>query len=847
MVAQIDIRAGLPVGTVLGGKYRVERFLGAGAMGAVYHVVDGQGQGWAAKTLLQGQYRATAPDTVTRFMREGGTGTFSSEHVVSVVDAAVDQNLGIPFFVMSLLNGFDLEMLIERVGALHPTIAARIALQACRGLHEAHGRGIVHRDIKPSNLFLHHGANGRVTVKVCDFGIAKWTSSREELTCSGTILGTPLYMSPEQATNSKRVDPRADVWSLAQSLYHALAGVPAFERVGSIALLLLAIVKGQVPPLQDLAPWVHPLLATAVHGALIPALDKRCPDVGAFATALMAFSGGSEELSADMLGPIPPELRAYVAPRATTPVAWTALTDAPTSEAVPSYHVERDPLVGTYLSDRYYLDRLIGKGGMGAIYAGRTRDGYEVAVKVILESPEGRRPDVMRRFVREAKVLTSIRSPHVVRVLDVDSDIARQIPFIVMELLNGNDLDNLVKKWGALEPAPALRLFIQAARGIGAAHKLGIVHRDIKPANIFLHEMPTGEVVPKVCDFGIAKRTATGQGEENTVELTRTGGVIGSPVYMSPEQAKSAKHVDMRTDLWSLGISLWETLSGRRPWEECSSVGELILAICTKPVTPLQDVAPWIPPEIATIVHRCLAQEPKDRIGSIEELIEAIEPYALKTEAMTRQMLVPVSAENRALVAPRAASAVSQLPEGSLIGQTNTLATQGSSKRGIWIAVAGAAAALAVGGTIVGVRMTRKPADQPMALASTPAPTAPLAAPATSAWVTVKPAEAKVTVGGSLREVADGGVVLQGQPGDSFQVVAEVGDTRVEKSVVITKDGKAMPDVVEVTIAPSASAAKQVPVAAGGKKGATPKETKESKDKAPTPPTQPGIKAAENW
>jgi serine/threonine protein kinase len=852
MTAQNDIRAGLPVGTMLGGKFRVERFLGAGAMGAVYEVVDCEGRRWAAKTLLQGADRANAPDTVARFMREGGTGSFSSEHVVSVFDAAIDQTLGMPFFVMPLLNGFDLEMLVDRVGALHPTIAARIALQACRGLQEAHARGIVHRDIKPSNIFLHHGADGRVTVKVCDFGIAKWTFARDEITSTGTILGTPLYMSPEQASNSKKVDPRADVWGLAQSLYHALAGVPAFERVGSLALLLLAIVKGQVPPLQDRAPWVHPLLAATVHGALIPDLAKRCPDIGAFATALTAFTDSSDELRDDMLGPISPELRAYVAPRAPTVASWSGLSDAPSSEAAPSYHAERDPLVGTYLSDRYYLDRLIGKGGMGAIYAGRTRDGYDVAVKVILESPHGRRPEVMRRFVREAKVLTSIRSRHVVRVLDVDSDTARQIPYIVMELLSGNDLDNLVKKWGALEPGPALRLFIQAARGLAAAHKLGIVHRDIKPANIFLHELPAGRVVPKVCDFGIAKRTAIGPGEESTVELTRTGGVIGSPVYMSPEQAKSAKHVDVRTDLWSLGISLWETLSGHRPWEECSSVGELILAICTKPVTPLQSVAPWIPAEIAAIVHRCLAQEPVDRIGSVEELIEALEPHALKTEALTRHMLLPVSAENRALVASTVASAASQLPEGTLIGQTNTLAGSGSSKRGIWIAVAGAAAALAVGGTVLGVRMTRKPLEaQPVAVAITSAAaTTSSAAPSTSAWVMVKPPDAKVMVGGRQREVSDGGVLLQGQPGDSFHLVVESGDGRIEETVVLTNDGGAMPCVVEVTAAPTASAVKARPIGAGGKVRATPKEEKEPKDKAataPTPSVPPGIKAAENW
>src|SRR5262249_49159321 len=139
-------------------------------------------------------------------------------------------------------------------------------------------------------------------------------------------------------------------------------------------------------------------------------------------------------------------------------------------------------------------------------------------------------------------------------------------------------------------------------------------------------------VVVKVCDFGIAKRTS--EIDASSADLTRTGGMLGSPVYMSPEQAKSAKTVDARSDIWSLCISMHEALCGRRPWEELTPLGEAIVAICTRPVPPLAALAPWVPPELASIVARGLAADPSARWPSMDALIDALEPLA-GTEALT--------------------------------------------------------------------------------------------------------------------------------------------------------------------------------------------------------------------
>jgi serine/threonine-protein kinase len=501
---------------------------------------------------------------------------------------------------------------------------------------------------------------------------------------------------------------------------------------------------------------------------------------------------------------------------------------------------------------------------MGAIYAARTRDGFELAVKVILESSEARRPEALRRFVREARVLTSIRSPYVVRVLDVDSDARREIPFIAMELLNGTDLEKLVKKWGALEPPALVRLFVQASQGLGAAHALGVVHRDVKPANIFLHELPSGEVVPKICDFGIAKRTVV-SADEHTVELTRTGGMIGSPAYMSPEQAKSAKHVDARTDIWSLGISLWEGLSGRRPWEECSSVGEIIVAVCTRPVTLLQKVAPWIEPGLALAVHRCLEQEPAARYASLEELAAALEPFALQGDSLTRSMLVPVTQERRESVAAPVAVAASGPSDRSLMGHSSTLAAQTGTRRRPWLLIAaggGAAVAVAAAAAVAvrfagktGAQASAAPARESVAVSAVA--TAPAPPPSMSAVVVVRPADAAVTVGGKPAELNDGGLVLRGQPGDSFQVVVAAGEGREQRSVVITKEGVAQPDLIEVAPAASASAsvAARVPAAPPPRVAGKTAEPAKGRDKEkgageaapPAPPPPTGVKAAEKW
>ncbi|HZO13004.1 MAG TPA: serine/threonine-protein kinase, partial [Polyangiaceae bacterium] len=230
-----------PLGTVLGERYRLLRFLGHGAIGAVYEAATPSDQRLAVKVLLEIQHQRLASEMAQRFVREAQlASTLDNEHIVPVVDSGMDAALKVPYLVMPLLSGLDLATLLEQTGALHPTVAVRVVVQACIGLAVAHKADVVHRDVKPGNLYLEHHFDGSVMVRVLDFGLAKMASD-QSITAAGSIMGTPHYMAPEQSRNAKDVDAGADVWGMAATLYHALCGVAPFDEERRFADLHMAI------------------------------------------------------------------------------------------------------------------------------------------------------------------------------------------------------------------------------------------------------------------------------------------------------------------------------------------------------------------------------------------------------------------------------------------------------------------------------------------------------------------------------------------------------------------------------------------------------------------------------
>jgi serine/threonine protein kinase len=298
--------ATLPPGTRIGERYVLSRVLGIGAMGAVYEAMSPSGARFALKTIFAPRDDDGGTERRARFLREAAVcATIDHPHVVPVVDHGIDATTDVPFLVMPLLVGEDLASVLDRVGCLEPEIAIALVVQACAGLAAVHARGVVHRDVKPSNLFLENAwADGptsppAVVVKVTDFGLAKACNYGDggvenaaanaragALTATGRFMGTPQYVSPEQAVNAKHVDVRSDVFSLGMSLYHALAGAPAFAYARTFMGLVLEVTGREAPPLQEAAPWVDPRIARIVHGALLRDPDARCPSVSELALAL---------------------------------------------------------------------------------------------------------------------------------------------------------------------------------------------------------------------------------------------------------------------------------------------------------------------------------------------------------------------------------------------------------------------------------------------------------------------------------------------------------------------------------------------------------------------------------
>jgi serine/threonine protein kinase len=269
---------------------------------------------------------------------------------------------------------------------------------------------------------------------------------------------------------------------------------------------------------------------------------------------------------------------------------------------------------GEILAGKYRLEKLLGRGAVGIIYrAQNTLIGRTVAIK-LLRPEHAADEDLVRRFITEARAANMVRHPNVVDVLDIGKDEAG-VPFIVEEFLEGEDLARHVQsKGGRLSAAEALEILIPVAEAVGHAHAQGVVHRDLKPENVFLARSD-GRVVPKLLDFGLSRiRVAPGE-----IRATATGMTMGSPAYMSPEQIEGSKDLDARADVWSLGVILFEVLSGRLPFSGDSHVAVFVQITWAEPPKLLQ-FAPDAPRELGMVVSRCLRRSVDHRYPSAAEL-----------------------------------------------------------------------------------------------------------------------------------------------------------------------------------------------------------------------------------
>ena len=277
--------------------------------------------------------------------------------------------------------------------------------------------------------------------------------------------------------------------------------------------------------------------------------------------------------------------------------------------------------LGTILDGKFRVDDIVGRGGMGTVYRAQHLALHEpVAIKV-LHADAAADDEILTRFLREAQWAAKLRSEHVARIHDVGTT-AEGLPYMVMELLEGADLGQLVEQNGALYPPIAVDLVLQACDALVEAHSLGIVHRDIKPTNLFVSYRPDHTAIVKVLDFGISKAAAG-----SDLSLTQTQSMLGTPAYMSPEQMRSARDVDQRTDIWSLGTVLYELVEARRPFQ-AESFSEMCVMVAVDPPQPLTNA-----PELTEIITRCLEKAPAQRYANVAELMAALAPFAHNPDA----------------------------------------------------------------------------------------------------------------------------------------------------------------------------------------------------------------------
>ena len=361
------------------------------------------------------------------------------------------------------------------------------------------------------------------------------------------------------------------------------------------------------------------------------------------------------------------------------------------------------PAPGTILAGKYEVVGVLGKGGMGVVLEARhLRLNQNVALKLLLPSVRAT-GETVTRFEREARAAARLQSPHVVRILDVDT-LDDGCPFMVMERLRGCELDAEMKARGPLPVQEAVGYILQACAAMAVAHRAGIVHRDLKPSNLFLSETE-GQRTVKVVDFGISKLAG-----DVATSVTATTSAFGTPLYMSPEQVRSVKHVDSRTDIWSLGVILYEMLAGTPPFKEESATA-LLVAIATDAPTPIRKVRPDVPPQLASAVMRALEKDPDVRFGEVRDFAAAIRPFG---PSMDDPAMAAVSVELAGVT-------------GEIGRPPSSPALKLNGKRRT-IAIAAAALAVAIGGVIfVATRAQDPPVDAApeVSITATPPPPAP--------------------------------------------------------------------------------------------------------------------------
>ncbi len=426
------------------------------------------------------------------------------------------------------------------------------------------------------------------------------------------------------------------------------------------------------------------------------------------------------------------------------------MTDDPQNDLAPVR-------IGEILAGKYEALRVLGAGGMGVVVAARhVQLDQKVALKFLLAESLAK-PKVVARFEREARAVVKLKGEHVARVLDVGK-MESGAPYIVMEFLEGVDLAQLIETRGRLPIDEAADYVLQACEAIAEAHALRIVHRDLKPGNLFLTRRVDGRQHVKVLDFGISKL----EGVEENLSLTQTSEVVGSPKYMAPEQLRAARLADARSDIWSLGIILYELITASVPFD-AETLAHLCAVVISDPPRPIRELRPEVPLGIEAIILRCLEKDPARRFQNVADFALALEPFATTydTSAAARIQAVASSGSYAAIPSSSQNIVVTHGNNSTSVGWGQTEVQR--SPRGKWIFAGAAAAFVVVGLAVVALEMHARgravgDAQPPATLVTSPmtstAPDTTTSAPVASGTSSPPPTSAASSTATATRSTA---------------------------------------------------------------------------------------------
>lgn len=383
---------------------------------------------------------------------------------------------------------------------------------------------------------------------------------------------------------------------------------------------------------------------------------------------------------------------------------------------------------GDVLAEKFRLVRVLGEGGMGVVYeAEHLALGEAVAIKVLHGDADGERQT--QRLLREARLAARIKSENVARVTDFG--VSQQgSPFLVMELARGPSLARVLRDRGALDVALAARYALEICVALAEAHALGIVHRDVKPSNVIVIKRRDGSELVKVLDFGVAKQMASDG------SLTASAGLLGSPNYMSPEQVRDARSVDERSDVWSVGVLLYELVTARLPFEAFTAPGVLAAITADDPVSP-RSYRAELSPELEAVILRCLARDRSERYPRVVELADALAPHTPEGAGLAARVRALRESEHEP-AQPHAEPAPSPADADETDATQNATATSARASLPPTLAarptrrrsIAVGAAALGVLG-LVALGLLRSPANSDHPVAAAPGSAPPVPSPAT--------------------------------------------------------------------------------------------------------------------